>query len=128
MTLLDSADGEVDPDQYKVFIGTSDLDSPKDPTTWSSDETLKLIKAYKKCTSNEADPKQPRRQLWAAISAELHSQGVERDVEKVENKWKSLLRSYRKGESQGGVTRFYFYDEMAEALGTAQVCKLMLTS
>lgn len=118
--LSDDVEKIVDPEQFKTILEEAELETSKDPIAWAADETLKLIEAYKKHKSKFS--KCPSRKfVWAVISSELANQGIYRDAEKIENKWKSLLRSFRKGESKGENTRFYFHDEMSDALNDEKV-------
>lgn len=118
--ISDDVEKIVDPEQFKTILEEAELETSKDLVAWAADETLKLIEAYKKHKSKFS--KCPSRKfVWAVISSELTNQGIYRDPEKIENKWKSLLRSFRKSESKGENPRFYFYDEMCEALNEEKV-------
>ncbi|XP_018566789.1 trihelix transcription factor GT-2 [Anoplophora glabripennis] len=120
MRITDDVEKIVDPDQFKTILEEAELETSKDPVSWAADETLKLIEAYKK-HKTKFNKCPSKKFVWAVISSELANQGIYRDTEKIENKWKSLLRSYRRGELKGENPRFYFYEEMSEALNDQNV-------
>ncbi|KAJ8939455.1 hypothetical protein NQ318_023081 [Aromia moschata] len=122
--LIDDVDFEkvLDPEQFKCSITDKGNNQTKfkDIASWSADETLKLIKAYKKhkhrfkmCPS--------KKYVWAIIVSELAKEGVHRDIEKCENKWKGLLRSFRRGMECGESPRFYFYDQISDVLNDGAI-------
>ncbi|KAJ8932894.1 hypothetical protein NQ314_014375 [Rhamnusium bicolor] len=109
-------DKVLDPDQFKCFLDETDCENnPRDICSWTGDETLKLIMAYKK-HKHRFKTCPTKKYVWTIIAAELTQQGILRDSGKCENKWKSLMRSYRKSIKTGETPRFYFFDKMSEVL------------
>ncbi|KAJ8922011.1 hypothetical protein NQ315_008650 [Exocentrus adspersus] len=112
---LDDVEKSDDPEHFKFILEEVDQDSSKDPITWAADETLKFIDVYKKYKSTYENCVS-KKYMWTMLSIELAKQGVHRSADKLENKWKSLMRSYRNSAARGEWSRFYFYEEMADAL------------
>lgn len=106
----------------------------KQVISWSYDKTIALINSMSTHCSDFDHPKK-RKHIFDHICNDLISQGFLATELMVQNKWKSLTRSYNKAKDTKirtgqGPPRFMFFDTMDEILGNkpTQNCKHSLNS
>lgn len=93
----------------------------KSVNVWSYDQTLHLINSMENNVKDLNNPKK-RKFVFEHVTNDLISHGYTLSVQSVQNKWKSLTRSYSKAKdnknlSGRGPTRFLFFDALENILG-----------
>jgi hypothetical protein len=88
---------------------------------WKYDQVLGLINSMGNYTNDLDDPRK-RKDIYEHVANELLSMKYEVNATMVQNKWKSLLKSYRKAKDNKkrtgrGPARFHFYEAMDAQLG-----------
>ncbi|KQJ83244.1 trihelix transcription factor GT-1 [Brachypodium distachyon] len=115
--------------------GAHDLDSSsrgggaasapkKRAETWVQDETLSLI-ALRREMDNHFNTSKSNKHLWEAISAKMRDQGFDRSPTMCTDKWRNLLKEFKKARSHArssgaaggnGAAKMAYYKEIDDLL------------
>ena len=122
--LLPESSGE-DGDSAHDHDSSSRTSVPKKSAeTWVQDETLSLI-ALRREMDNHFNTSKSNKHLWEAISAKMREQGFDRSPTMCTDKWRNLLKEFKKARSHArssaaaggnGSAKMAYYKEIDDLL------------
>ena len=90
-------------------------------SAWPDEAVRYLISLYSEYESDLEDPRKKKKDIWKVITEKMNSKGHMYSQNKVESKWRSLLKSHkdvRDNKKRTGAKRksFRFYQEIEEII------------